>query len=343
MNLRPWLGAACLLVGLIVPCTAAAQGKGGATKSGTTQKGGAQKGGKGGKDATPKEETPKDKAAPYMKEGAKAASSGDWDDAYAEYAIAWSILHDWEIAGGIGKAAYKTKHYAESIQRLTLYLKEAPSGKISAKERTEVEGWIADARKNTGQIVITGSTDADLLIDGEDAGKTPVADPIIVDPGKHKVELRKGAQGETKTAEITAGATVTLDFTPPKPPPPKTVIVKEEGVFTPQVRTAAVIGGGALAVGGLVAGGVALGISVAKGNERQSAAKDPFGGSAATSAARVEADAKNTALWCFVGGGVAAIGTGAFYFFTRPKIKAPVKAGAFVGPTGSAVFVEGQF
>lgn len=327
MKVLSWLSGVCIVAGLIVPGTAMAQGKPGGAKP----------------TATPKADSPQAKAASYMKEGARAASAGEWDDAYAEYKLAWSVLQSWETAGGLGRAAYKTGHYAESIQRLEFYLREAPASRVSAKQRAEAEGWLKDAKAKTGLLVITGPAGDDVLLDDEPIGKTPMTDGIPVDPGKHRVEVRHGTQGETKMIEITGGARAELDFTPPKAGPGKTVILKEEGVFTPQVRTAAVIGGGVLALGGLAAGGVMLGISFAKTDEKREAEGNPYGFETATSAAKAASEAQNAALWCFVGGGAAALGTGAFYFFTRPRVKAPVNAGAFVGPHGPSLWVNGQF
>lgn len=323
MKVLSWVGGVCLAVSLLAPVSAAAQG--------------------GGSRSTAAKDSPEAKAASYLKGGAKAAAVGEWDDAYAEYKLAWSMNPSWEAAAGRGKAAYKTKRYAESIDMLAYYLREAPAAKVSAKQRAEAEAWLKDARSKTGILVITGPEGGDVLLDDEQIGKTPIADGIPVDPGDHKVEVRFGSTGETKMTPITAGAKVTLDFTPKKAGPGKTVIVKEEGVFTPQVRTAAVIGGGALAVGGIVAGGVMLGVSFAKTDEKREAEANPYGRETAMSAAQAASEAKSAALWCFVGGGAAALGTGAFYFFTRPRVKAPVNAGVVVGPEGPSIWASGHF
>lgn len=349
MKALSWLGVACVTVGMLAAQPALAQPKKPAPTKGAPAK---SDGGKPGKadvkgdvksDATPKEETPHDKAAPYIKEGAKAYAAGEWDDAHAEFTIAYSIEKSWETAGGLGKAAYKTQHYAQALQRLTDYLRDAPSGKVSAKEKTEVEGWIQDAKSKIGSVTIKGPAGGDILIDGEDAGKTPTSAPIPLDPGKHKIELRTGAQGETRIADIAAGATLDLDFTPK--PVEKTVILKPEDVLPPAVRTGVVLGGGALALGGIAAGGVMLGLSFAKNDELQKAKADTLGRDAAAAAAQGKADALSTAIWCFGGGGLAAIGTTVFYIVTRPKVSAPppIKAGVFVSPQGSGAVITGQF
>jgi hypothetical protein len=327
-----WLGAACVLATLAMPCEAAAQRKGGAPEKGA--------------DAGKKEDSPKKKAAPYLKAGARAATAGEWEDAYAEYSIAWTFDPSWEVAAGLGKAAYKAGYYAESIRRLSFYLREAPPKKVSAKARKDAETMIQDAKSKTGEITITAPEGSTVLIDDQDFGNTPLADPLIVDPGKRKVEVRRGSQGESRTADVTAGSKIALDFMPKAPPPPKTVIVqvKEEGLLTPQTRTAGVIAGGALALGALAAGGISLGVGFAKGSERQTATADPFGRETAKAAAQTEADAKSVALWCFVGGGVAAVGTTVFYLVTRPRVRTPpVQAGAAVAPSGGVIWARGTF
>ncbi|MFO0588353.1 MAG: hypothetical protein U0441_12465 [Polyangiaceae bacterium] len=352
MKALSWLGAACVTLGMLVTGPALAQPKKPAPTKGAAAKPDTKKDAKGDSkkdpkadvkpDATPKEETPHDKAAPYLKEGAKAYAAGEWDDAHAEYTIAYSIEKSWETAGGLGKAAYKTQHFAQALLRLGDYLRDAPSGKISAKEKTEIEGWVQECKSKIGSVTIKGPA-GDILIDGEDAGKAPTTEAIPLDPGKHKVEVRMGAQGETRMVDISAGATTDLDFTPKAVE--KTVILKPEDVLPPAVRTGVVLGGGALALGGIAAGGVMLGLSFAKNDELQKAQADSLGRDAAKLAAQGKADAMSTAIWCFGGGGLAAIGTAVFYIVTRPKVSTPppIKAGVFVSPQGSGAVITGQF
>src|SRR6185503_2353938 len=126
------------------------------------------------------------------------------------------------------------------------------------------------------------------------------------------------------------------------PLPPGTAIANGEGV-SPGARTAVIIAGSTLAVGGIVAGAVSLGFSFVKADERQKANLDPLGRDVSNAAARAEANAQSAAIWCFVGGGAALIGTVIFSLATRPQSKAPVTAGAFVGPRGPAIWVEGRF
>ncbi len=324
---RSQLAAACLCAGLVVaaPAVVLAQPKPASSK--------------------PAADPGKEKAAAYLKTGTRAANAGQWDDAYAELSIAWKLHQSWEIAAALGKAALRTQHHAEALARLSYYLREAPPARVSAKQRAEAEAWILEAKAKTGTVTITAAPGAEIAIDGEVVGAAPLAEPVHVDAGKRTIEARGPGGNETKDLEIAAGAAADVAFTVPKTPEVTTTapIVKAEGGLAGAPRTAVLIGGAALAVGGFVAGGVSLGIAAGKGAQKAEAAGSPDGRAATQELALAEADARNAALWSFVGGGLAAAGTAAFFFATRPGSKAPVKGAAFVTPAGPGVWIQGEF
>lgn len=324
MKTSVWLVAACLSAQILAPHAAIAQAKAGPASA---------------KGAEP---SPKDKAKNYLKSGDRAAASGEWEDAYADYSIAWTIFQDWETAFGIGKAAYRTQHFAEAFERLSYHLREAPPKRVSARQRTEVETMISDAKTKTGTLAIVADEGAEVFVDRAPAGKTPLAAAVRVDPGKHEIEIRRGTAGETKTVEVAAGANVDVSFVAPKvqpirpvaPPPPPA---------TGSWRTGVLIGGGALTAAGLAVGGISLGFAFSKGDAKNEAAKDPNGLDATRKAAEAEAEARNVALWGFVGAGLAAAGTAAVYLATRPSAKTKVQGAIGVGSKGPVIWIQGQF
>jgi hypothetical protein len=195
-----------------------------------------------------------------------------------------------------------------------------------------------------------------IKLDGEVLNEKQWGVPYPVDKGAHTlVASAKGYEPATVPVDIAKDGTSTtasipsLTLLPPPPVAPTTPpalepsVPKDDGAFSPQVRTAVLIGGGTLALGGLVAGGISLGLASAKGDEKKKALGDPEGRDAANAAARAEASVLNVAIWCFVGGGATALGTGAFYFLTRPRAKPPVSGAVFVGPSGPSIWIEGQF
>jgi hypothetical protein len=324
MNTSVWLAAACVAAQMLAPGAAIAQAKAAPASV---------------KGADP---SLKDKAKNYVKSGDRSAAAGEWEDAYADYSIAWTMFQDWEIALGLGKAAYRTRHYAEAFERLSYSLREAPGNRVSPKQRTEVATMIADAKTKTGTLAIAAAAGAEVFVDRAPVGKTPLSAAVRVDPGKHEIEIRRGAAGETKTVEVAAGAGVDVSFVAPRVPdakPPVALVPTTSGAW----RTGVVIGGGALTVAGLAIGGISLGFALDKGAAKQAAASDPSGLDATRTAAAAEADARNVALWGFVGAGIAAAGTAVLYFATRPAAKSKLQGAVGFDGNGPSIVVQGQF
>ncbi len=321
MKASTWVVAACLSAQVFAPQTAIAQGKPG-TKGA--------------------EASPKDKAKEFLKSGDRAAAAGQWEDAYADYSIAWTMYQGWETALGLGKSASKTGHHAEAFERLSYYLREAPPKNVTPKQRTEIDAMIADAKGKTGTFTIVAPEGGEVFLDRNAVGKTPLPAAIRVDPGKHEIEVRRGTAGESRAIEVAAGANVEVKFEPPKQAgagPQKIVTVERPNAW----RTPVLVTGGALAVAGLAIGGVFLGISFQQADAKTKAALDPTGQEAALDAANAEAQARNVMLWSFVGAGVALAGTTAVFFATRPASGPKVQGAVGVGQGGPAVWIQGEF
>lgn len=337
MKASLWIVAACLSAQLFAPAEALAQAKPG-TKSATPA---AKPGAKGADSKSdPKgEPTPKEKAASFVKSGDKSAAAGEWEDAYADYSIAWTMYQGWETALGVGKAANKTGHHAEAVERLTYYLREAPPKNITAKQQAEIDALIAESTSKTGLLKIVAPDGGDVFVDRNPVGKTPLPNAIRLDPGKHEIEIRRATGGETKSAELAAGATLEVKFEPPKAGPPK-VIIKEDSY---RWRTPALITGAGLTVAGLALGGVTLGLTFDKSAAKNEAAKDPRGYDAALAAAKDEALFKEIMIWSFVGAGVALAGTAVVYFVIKPPEKPKTTGSLGVGVRGTSLFLHGEF
>lgn len=282
-------------------------------------------------------------ARSYRVAGSRHANAGRWEDAYAEYAIAWQLSPDWQSASDLGKAAYRTKHWPIAAMRLAFYLREAPAGRIPAKERKELEGWVAEATQKSGSLTVVAAAGAEIAVDGEVVGVAPLPGPLVVEPGKHDVQVRTGTHVETKAAPLLAGEARELRFGAGAGGEPRGGDSAPRGSERTVLRPVALVSGAALTVGGIVAGGVFLGLASERGADKQKAALDGDGREAAKGFALAEAEARNGALWSFVGAGLCAAGTTVLYLTTRPSDKAPVTATLGVQAGGPAITIRGRF
>ncbi|MBK8254116.1 MAG: PEGA domain-containing protein [Polyangiaceae bacterium] len=336
MSVKRWIIGAAILGQFALATPLAAQ-----TKSG----GAAPKSSAGAPKSDPKadakgaakaEPTPLEKAKQFVKSGDKSAAAGEWEDAYADYSIAWTMYQGWETALGLGKSAAKTGHNAEAVARLTLYLKDAPAKEVSDKQRKELEAMIKESTAKTGLLTITAPPGGDVYIDRNAVGKTPLAEPVRLDPGKHEVEVRRGEAGESKSTEVKAGATSELKFEPPKT---TTKVVVQEAQYP--WRTPVLITGTTLTVGGLAVGGVFLGLSFDREAAKKEAQKNLYGRNDFISAANDEAFNRNVMLWGFIGAGVALAGTAAVFFLTRTSPKSETTTALVLNPGG--LTIRGDF
>ena len=63
-----------------------------------------------------------------------------------------------------------------------------------------------DARAETGPITIAVDLPgADVVVDGKVVGKSPLEDPVFVEPGHHTIEARLGAKPSTLEGEVAQG------------------------------------------------------------------------------------------------------------------------------------------
>jgi hypothetical protein len=98
-------------------------------------------------------------------------------------------------------------------------------------------------------ILEGGPEGAVLLVDGEDRGRLPRRDPLLVAPGSHEVRVRaRGYREFAASVAVPAGQSVEVGI--------EMVAVGGSGPSLGPIFTMA--GGGAVLIAGLVVGGVAL-------------------------------------------------------------------------------------
>jgi tetratricopeptide (TPR) repeat protein len=272
---------------------------------------------------------PDARARTRFKEGVAFAKKGEWQRAYTAFIESWDHKNHPQIALNLGRAEMEIGKYRDSVTHLRYFVDNADPKDPDLKLARE---WLAEAEKKVARLDITVDVaGVEVLVDGASVGKSPLAGAVLVDPGKHEIELRRDAGHERRTVEVATGETQQVKLQAGKeqpvpgtqPPAPPDVVV-DNGA--PPWRTPALITGTTLAVAGLVLGGVSLGLSFERAGAKDSAANDPFGLDAATRAAEEHALFQNMMVWGFVGASVAAAGTVTLFFLTQSPTKPKVEA-----------------
>ncbi|WP_437816645.1 PEGA domain-containing protein [Sorangium sp. So ce1078] len=310
-----------------------------------------------------------DKARKLYLEGVAASEKKRWADAHASFVAAWALQKHYTILGGIGTCELMLQRYRDAAEHLAVYVRELEKDATATpQERAAAAETYAEARAHVGAVVVRANVaGAEVVVDGSVVGKTPLLDPVFLEPGPHTVAVRHDGYAPQETAvEVAAGSEIPRAFElerppvsapPPSPAPPPQDDAKRSNVGV-------LWAGGAVAGAGVIAGVVFT--FAANGTERAVRRQweavhavrgsnvdcmnlttgDPVTACQKLSSLVDDRDLfSNLALWSFVGGGVAALGT-LGYWIASPS-SAPeeqhVRVIPLVSPVGGGIAAGGVF
>jgi hypothetical protein len=133
---------------------------------------------------------PPDAKSAYL-EGRALFRDGDAAGALVQFAQAYAIAKDPRLLWNEAVCEKGLRHYANVRRLLARYVAEG-SALLTADDRAEADELAAAIEPFTTALAITSSPEgADVTIDGETVGATPLAAPVVVDIGVHVVALTK--------------------------------------------------------------------------------------------------------------------------------------------------------
>jgi hypothetical protein len=141
-------------------------------------------------------------------------NNSDFGGALAKYEQAYEASKDPRLLFNMAICARNLKEYARMQGLLTRYEREA-AAKMSADERANVEAALSAIRNLVGTVRVTASQEgASVTVDGRDRGLTPLAEPIVLDLGEHKVTVSKaGFKAFEQPALVQGGAEMVVAAT----------------------------------------------------------------------------------------------------------------------------------
>jgi hypothetical protein len=142
-------------------------------------------------------------------------NNSDCAHAVEKYRQAYDLSKDPRLLFDIAICDRDLRAYAEMQRLLFRYEEEAGAG-MSAEQRADVEAALAAIYDLVGTLQLKVSeAGADVSVDSEPVGTTPLAAPLVMDLGKHTLSVKKdGFDAVEQTIEISGGnqtsATITL-------------------------------------------------------------------------------------------------------------------------------------
>lgn len=204
------------------------------------------------------------------REGYAALQAKQWDQAYAIFERLWREDQTYDVALHLGHAEYNIGKKRQAAEHLAFGIAHLPPGEAKELgERSRVA--LGRIKQELGSIIIVvDRSGADVRVDGEPRGKTPVDGEVFVDPGHHAVEATlAGHTNAREEFDMAAGEQHTvvfkLDPLPAAPlAPSQNGQTKDRGTSSSsKARAVVLVSGAALTV---IAGASTIVFAVKGGN-----------------------------------------------------------------------------
>ena len=208
-------------------------------------------------------------ATARFEEGNKLWQLGKHEEARIKFVQAYSVLKAAGVVHNLALAEMTVGHTEEAYRLFRDFLKLPQT---DMNRSLQARKYFADLGKKVSLITVSEKTPkgTKIIVDGVEAGDAPLADPIVVKPGKHDVVLKYGADEKKEPESCPVGGTVTVELLPkgetngslgPVTPPPLT---KENGNWVPTIVL------GVAGVAGLGIGAVMGALSASQDDELRS-------------------------------------------------------------------------
>lgn len=273
-------------------------------------------------------------AATRFKKGLELFKDGDYQAALIEFRRANELAPNFNVLYNIGQVYFQLQDYPNALTSLQRYLDEGGSG-VPAARRADVQRDIDKLKARVANVeMVTTVADAEVTIDDVVVGKTPLAKPIMVSAGRHKITVSKtGFTASTKVIEIASGDSLKVPIDPVEqkstvtPPPPPTVTplpppVQTSAPLDPPpppppkpVPVAGIVVTSVLTVGAVVTGILALGAK----SSLQDEVKNPAATRDSLDGAKAKATGFGLATDILAGSAVIALGVTLYVGLSGPS------------------------
>lgn len=207
--------------------------------------------------AAAKGEPDADKQLLHAVEEARDKASGeDFAGALAVLEQAYARIPSPALLWPMAELHLRLSHPVEGLETLDRYVAAVPANLMpQGQQLPDVERMRGELNKLSARLSVSAAEDGTLVVvDGKPVCKTPLAEPIVLNPGKHRVEGQV-SRSMTKDVSLSPGQSMQLNL--PMTPTGQVTIAA-----APRSRTiVAPIVLGTTGVFGIIAGAVLLGLN----------------------------------------------------------------------------------
>lgn len=197
-------------------------------------------------------------ARQHFLRGEAAYNQGDYEAALREWQAAYTMDPRPLLQFNLAQAFERLGRLEEARDALDQYLASAPPDDPHQADARARLAAIRERLSRTAVRVEGGPEGATIEIDGEDRGRTPRPDPLLVEPGEHQIVVRLGERRFESAVVVPAGQSITVHVRMPESAAPGPAVVASGGDELPIAAIAVLSGAGVALLTGAILGGVAM-------------------------------------------------------------------------------------
>ncbi|APR86450.1 Hypothetical protein A7982_11799 [Minicystis rosea] len=136
----------------------------------------------------------------------------DFGNAIVKFQRAFELSNDPRLLWNVAVCQKNLRRYAKMLETIRRYRKEA-AAMLTDDDRTNAAEIIKTVETFVSALKLRANEDgAEVFIDEEKVGTTPIAEPIFVDVGNRKIKIKKpGFKDFVVTREIVGGGEIAFD------------------------------------------------------------------------------------------------------------------------------------
>ncbi|HKQ68862.1 MAG TPA: tetratricopeptide repeat protein [Polyangiaceae bacterium] len=151
--------------------------------------------------------------------GLQLYNEGASEGALVEFERAYQLAPSYRLLYNIALIRLQLNDYARALGAFQEYLAEGGTD-ISSVRRSEVERHLAALRSKVGRVeLISSARGAEVLVDDVVVGKVPLAEPLVLNPGRRRVTITRGGLSSSAVVAVAGqdASKIELSLDSPRP------------------------------------------------------------------------------------------------------------------------------
>jgi PEGA domain-containing protein/tetratricopeptide repeat protein len=172
-----------------------------------------------------------EEAKNHYDRGLRLYDEGNFEGARVEFEKAYQLAPSYKILYNLGLVHKQQADYVSALRSFEAYLSEGGSGVIEVR-RVEIAREMQELKSRIGRVSVSVNVEgAEVFIDDVSVGKTPLREPLLVNPGRRKVSATaRGYLPATRVVQVAGSDTASLALSLEKSGKETVVVVRQRRV-----------------------------------------------------------------------------------------------------------------